>query len=347
MAGKKIWAYAKDKRTNNYVKGTRHKHRLYFIWEALKLKNDDPVEHGNLEYMSTQRLESDRREVHPHVGGFFRYNSNQPPKGGTNDDPDSDSLSHSLAIAALAELSVLNFECRGEKFSIAPTSVETEQRLQLISEGAYKYYVPDIVFTFDQDSEYAKRWGRKLVVEVMHTHACEGVKIKDFENHGIPIIEVKLNSMTLERHAGTKPPNVEQIRNFYSYLQKIYSKVIYGEIISNPVTADFHRESVAFAFEKLKRAEKQRGEVQKQSESFEKSLQELTSEFTEHKRKVSAKAKEIAEHIHTKDKEIGNFKQRINDVQRQLDQTKKKLEEAEGQLEAEKSKSFWSKLFGL
>lgn len=149
------------------------------------------------------------------------------------EDPDLDSLSHSLAIAAIAaiaELKVLKFVCRGEVFSIHPTSVETEQRLQLISEGNYKYYVPDIVFTFDQDSRYAKRWGRKLVVEVMHTHACEGVKIKDFENHGIPIIEVKLNSMTLEKHAGTKSPNPKQMKEYYLYLHNAFSNLIYGEI---------------------------------------------------------------------------------------------------------------------
>jgi hypothetical protein len=194
MAGKKNWAYAKDKRTEEYVLGEAQKRKLYFIREALALEGSDPAEFSHFQFVSTQRLEEDRKELHTNRKGFFRYNPNQKPRDEPNGDPDFGSLSYSLEIAAIAELKMLTFECGGESFSIHPTSAETEQRLQLISEGEYNYYVPDIVCIFDKDSSNAKRWGRKLVVKVMHSHVCEGVEIKYFENHGMPIIEV--NSTT-------------------------------------------------------------------------------------------------------------------------------------------------------
>lgn len=349
MAGKKIWAYAKDKRSNDYVAGTKHKHKLYYVWEAVKMQNTNPAIFSQLEFMSTQRLVNDRRKMHVHAGGFFRYNPNQSPKGISDTDPDSDSLSHSLAIAALAELEKLNFECRGEKFSISPTSVETEQRLQLISEGEYKYYIPDIVFTFDQDSEYAKRWGRKLVIEVMHTHACEEVKIKDFENHCIPIIEVKLNKMTLEEHSGTRSPNIQQIEEFYDYLKRKFSNVIYGNILSNPVTTEFYKDNVAIAFEKQKLAEKQRDRALQevtQLQNFEKKLRKLTSEYSDLKLSASAEVKEITNLKNAKIIEIENIMRQLHETQHQLSKTNKRLKEVEAQLETEVKKGFWDKLLG-
>tara|TARA_R110002060_G_scaffold73990_1_gene83044 strand:- start:2010 stop:3053 length:1044 start_codon:yes stop_codon:yes gene_type:complete len=345
MAGKKIWALAKDKRTSKYVAGTKHKNRLFYIWEALKLKDNDPVEYGYLEFMSTQRLEADRRQVHTHSGGFFRYNSNQSSAGSSDDNSDSDSLSHGLAIAALAELEVLEFKCGKETFSITPTSVETEQRLQLISEGNYKYYVPDLVFTFDDDSELAKRWGRKLAVEVMHTHACEAVKIRDFENHGIPIIEVKIGKMTLDEFAKTKSPNLQQMEDFYNYIKSRFSKIIYGTIISAPVTAEFYRASVTNAFEKQTKAEKQRDDALNEIKRLKLIEQNLRKENADFKHNESSKFKELKNDIDEGMARANSLKAQLRDSDESLSQTKKRLHETQVALKAEREKSIFDKLF--
>ena len=340
-----VWAYALDKRTQDYVPGIKHKHKLYYIREAKKLESSEPALFNQLDFMSTQRLESDRREMHVHSGGFFRYNPNQMPKGASEEDPDSDSLSHGLAIAALAELEVLEFKCGKETSSITPTSVETEQRLQLISEGNYKYYVPDLVFTFDDDSELAKRWGRKLAVEVMHTHACEAVKIRDFENHGIPIIEVKLGKMTLEEFAKTKSPNMQQMEEFYNYIKSRFSKIIYGTIISDPVTAEFYRASVTNAFEKQTKAEKQRDDALNEIERRKLIEQSLKRENADFKKNASSKFKELKDNIDEELARANSLKAQLRDSEESLSQTKKLLHETQAALRDERDKSIFDKLF--
>jgi hypothetical protein len=42
MANKKIWAYAIDD-TGDYVAGERHPLKIFYIWEALKLRRDEIV----------------------------------------------------------------------------------------------------------------------------------------------------------------------------------------------------------------------------------------------------------------------------------------------------------------
>jgi hypothetical protein len=112
--------------------------------------------------------------------------------------------------------------------------------------------------------------------------------------------------MTLEERAGTKPPNPEQMKEYYRYLNNAFAKIIYGGILSNPVSADFYRENVTDAFGRQRSAEQERDTVASEVERlkpFEDALQDITSDFKEHKRMVFAKTKSIAGQINNKNNE--------------------------------------------
>ena len=311
------------------------------MWEVNKLKKRDPVLFDNLQFMSTHRVEDDRRKMHAHQNGFFRYNPNQAPK--ETPDGDSDSISHMLAIAAIAQLSSINFVCGREKFALTPTSVDTERRIQLISEGKYSYYIPDIVFTFAEDSYWAKRWGDKLAVEVKHTHPCNSIKICDFENHGIPIIEVNIENVTIEKKINTKSPNMQQMKEYFAYLVKIFETQVYGKILSNPVSVAFNNECIISKTHELNLKEK--------------ALQALTAKYEEFEKTSQKNQQKYNADIKDNQKEINDLNQMLeansadalalkNDLLTEFETTRQKLQQTECELNGERSKGWFDKLLG-
>ncbi|GGI76432.1 hypothetical protein GCM10007978_12520 [Shewanella hanedai] len=337
MVGKKIWANAKDKHTNKYVIGTEHPLKLYYVWEASKLQKTNPALFDNLQFMSTHRIEDDRRKMHLHTNGFFRYNPNQAPKGSA--DGDSDSISHMLAIAAITKLSSINFVCGRQSFVVKPTSVDTEQRIQLVSEGKYKYYIPDIVFTFNDDSHWAKRWGNKLAVEVKHTHACEQIKIKDFEGHGIPIVEVSIGSVSIEQKFETKSPNMQQMQEYFEYLCKIFGNQVYGKLLSNPVSLTFHQEAMATKINELNLAEHSHKTLKRKHEALETTVMKQGVDFKHSQGEIDTLRREI-------DTNISSTNMQKSNMQAEVEKLKLKLFQTESDLQAERSKGWFDKLLG-
>ena len=323
MAKKKIWAYAKDKNTEEYLIGVDHPLRLFFVWEARKIQENDPAAFEKLQFFSTHRVEQERKKMHLHKNGFFRYNPNQVSK--EPEDGDSDSISHMLAIAAIAQLNEINLVCGTESFSIKPTSVDTERRIQLISEGRYRYYIPDIVFTFDEDSHWAKRWGKKLAVEVKHSHACEDIKIKDFESHGIPIIEVDIKNISIEKKLDIKSPDMQQMEKYFKYLKHIFSEKVYGKILSNPVSVNFHTEKIKEKTNELDFANRK--------------LKKLICSYNKLKNESQTE-------IENKNSKLDRNQGDLNDLRQDLSDKKKTLLKLASELDIERSKSWFDKLLG-
>jgi len=259
MANKKIWAYATDA-TGKYVIGEKHPLKIFYIWETLKLKRSDIHTFNKLTFMSTHRIPEKRTPLSTVKLGFYRYKST--PEETNNADGDSDSLSHSIAIQALAELKVLNFICGQEKFSIEIDDIRTEDtKIQLTNRDTYEYYYPDLICQFSEPSNLARKWGKKLAIEVKHTHECEGEKIFDFKNHCIPIIEIDIAKYSIEKKYGTKSPTPEQLEDYYGYWKAVFAKQIFGRILSNPVTPEFYDEVCEEATQKLAQAQRQNGDL--------------------------------------------------------------------------------------
>lgn len=235
LANKKIWAYAKEN-NDEYIAGEKHPLKIYYIWEALKLKDEDIHQFNKLTFMSTHKESEKRVELSAVKTGFYRYK-----KGNTTSewlDGDSDSLSHSIAIQVLAEMDEINFSISQQpSFRLKVKSIRSDDlKIQLTNKDKYAYYYPDLICEFDEPSDLAAKWGNKLAIEVKHTHACEPEKISDFQNHCIPIIEVNIENISIEKKFNTKNPTPDDLEKYYNYLKKIFGKQVFGRVLSDPVS---------------------------------------------------------------------------------------------------------------
>lgn len=236
MGGKKIWAYALNS-SNEYIKkadGTGL--RLFSIWEALKLKKEDPFTFDKITFMSTQNNVEHRSKLTPVKSGFFRYIDNQK---GNSHSGDGESLSHAFAISAISKLHVLNFVIQNQSLTIKPVKMETNDLKVRFSNG--NFYYPDIICTFNSPKALIEKWGNKIAIEIAVSHFCENKKIRDFEDHNYPIIEITLNqNMQLLKEASTP----EQLEYYHNFLIKKFNDRIYGKVVSNPIRAPFHRKQI-------------------------------------------------------------------------------------------------------
>lgn len=341
---KKIWAYAVDS-TGKYVVGEEHPYRMFFVWEAKKIKKENLEYYNQLKFMSTQRLVEERRFMNIHPNGFFRYNAGQAPR--EQSDQDTDNVSHMMAIAALSRLKALTFICEGTRITIYPKTVDLECRIQLITNGEYKYYIADLVFTFDSNNHWAKKWGSKLAVEVKYTHACEDIKVKDFLNHQIPIIEIDINEFSIVKQFETKTPDQEQLEEYFEILKKLFSKDIPGKLLADPVSLNYFKEQIAKKNTDIKTIqtslEEEKLKVQESSEIIEK-LDVAHKNMTV---KCNAAVKKLRHECEEKDHERDQIIRQRNELTSQIKVVQRAKETLQEELQAERSKGFWARVFGL
>lgn len=238
MANKKIWAYAIDE-TGQYVKGEKHPLRVFYIWEALKLRESKIHDFNKLRFMSTQKEPARRSEMSVIKNGFYRYKV-----GGSNTgkdyDKDADSLSHSIAIQVLSEMDEINLVCGNDEYVLDVRDIRSDDlKLQLTNRDKYEYYYPDLICFFSSPKSLALKWGGKVAIEVRHTHACEYEKIQDFESHGVPIIEVNIENISIEKKFNTRTPTPDQLEKYYYYIKRTFANKVYGKILSDPVSSKY------------------------------------------------------------------------------------------------------------
>ncbi|CAA0252567.1 conserved hypothetical protein [Tenacibaculum maritimum] len=307
MANKKIWAYGKNFQ-NEYIKDSLDRNRMFFIWEALSLKKNKPDEYNSITFWSTQRNENERSKMTTVKLGFFRYIENI--KGNTYSG-DGESLSHSIAILALSRLKELNFTIGNKKLSIEPKEIIVDDLKVQFENG--NYYFPDLICRFDKPLYITEKWGNKLAIEVKVSHACESIKVKDFEDHNYPIIEITLNkNMQFLKELRKETFDEDDLKKYYDFLTEKFSKNIYGKIISDPVRVKYHKRKI----------------------------KELSSEITNLTQQSTKLKKSYSE---TKRDSLYKVESLTNNISK-LEKERNKLEQENNQL---KNKSFITKLFEL
>lgn len=102
----KIWACAKD--ANGFINRDDGRYKLFFIWQALRMRRVTPSEFNALTFFSTHSREDERREMVAVSNGFFRYKKVAAETTRTS-DRDGESLSHACLISILSQLKTINF----------------------------------------------------------------------------------------------------------------------------------------------------------------------------------------------------------------------------------------------
>jgi hypothetical protein len=309
MGNMKIWAYAtKDK---EYILDERFENkrpRLFFIWEALRMKRETTFEYNKLIFMSTHRNIESRQRMTPVIKGFFRYIENMK---GNDNGGGGESLTHEFAILALSLMNSITVKNGDELHTYKFTELKIEDCKVQFENG--NIYYPDLIGFLDPSDSMYEKWGGKVAIEVHVKHKCEPEKVRDFEDHGIPIIEITIyESIWLEKRIKGSEYSDQQLENYFGYIQEIFKQYVYGKVISNPL-----------------------------SPSFQKKL------FKAFSQKFDSQNDIILE----KETEISNIKEKIMQLNHQLKIANEKLSEKqkqvtriEGELSAIRNRNFWQRL---
>jgi len=240
MANKKIWAYAKVD-SGDFIKDERGRLKLFFIWQALKLKKTDIFEFNKLTFFSTQADESKRTRMTPVVKGFFRYIENT---GGGGVTGDGESLSHSIAILALSELDSINFVFGKNEYVFNFSEIRTEDLKIRFESG--RFYFPDLVGFFSNDNPYFEKWGGKVALEVKVSHGCEPEKVQDFFAHNIPIVEINITEkLRFKEELNKQSFDENDLERYYKFLKKIFGNKVYGRILVDPSSETYNKKLIS------------------------------------------------------------------------------------------------------
>lgn len=240
MANKKIWAYAKGD-SGSFIKDERGRLKLFFIWQVLKLKKHDIFEFSKLTFFSTQTDESKRSRMTPVVKGFFRYIENS---GGNAISGDGESLSHSIAILVLSELSSINFVFGKNEYTFNFSEIKTEDIKIRFESG--RFYFPDLIGFFTDGNPYFQKWGAKVALEVKVSHGCEPEKVKDFLEHNIPIIEINITEkLRFKEELNKQSFDENDLERYYNFLKNIFINKVYGKIVVDPSSEAYNKRLIS------------------------------------------------------------------------------------------------------
>lgn len=237
----KIWAYVTDKNQKPIPGKQDHSQLMMYIWEALKLKRDHGAEFNHFILWSTHRDPKDRKPVHPNKNGFFRYNPKNAAKE-VQGDSDGESLSHQLAIEALTSLSTIPFKIGNQDLPLKFEYFDKDYQSTRLQFGSDKYFYPDAIGYLSKDSLMYDEWGGKVALEIFVTHNCEPDKVKAFESHNIPILEVKISdSIRFRKELNKQPFTPEDLEDYFEKLRARFSQQVFAKILSNPLVTQHSR----------------------------------------------------------------------------------------------------------
>ncbi|EJM11100.1 hypothetical protein PMI21_05185 [Pseudomonas sp. GM18] len=275
----KIWACAKD--ANGFINREDGRYKLFFIWQALKLKRENFNYYSSLIFYSTHARESKRRPMVTVKNGWFRYKE-KDLRIESSGKSEGESISHAFVVAALAQLETINFQFGTRVVPFTFTRLVAEETDIRFGNG--RSYYPDLYGEFTAENPYYKQWGGKVAIEVWVEHECEEPKIGDFLSHGIPIIEVKVTKgLRAEPYIDSNDLEASLERCF-AKTKEILSGNVFAKIIANPVSTAFHWEYAAEQESKLKtqadQAQRLFNGIQQQIAQKDKALSERTEQST-------------------------------------------------------------------
>lgn len=325
----KIWAYAKN--STGFINREDGRYRLFFIWQALKLKRENYQYFESLTFYSTHSREHKRKPMVTVKNGWFRYKNLEKASSG-NSDSDGESISHAFVIAALAQLETIYFVFGNQMVPFKFTRLVADEAELRFGNG--RTYYPDLYGEFTEDNPFYKKWGGKVAIEVWVEHQCERPKIDDFEAHCVPIIEVKVGpGLRVEQHI--RQDDIEgSLERRFAKTKELLSEKVFAKIISDPVSTKFHREFTSMQADKLKTAE---ANGQRACALLEQKITAKDEELNvTHSRLVKAHG------LWQKSTEqLTELEGKSSDIKATLDRKELELKQAHDQLVAEKKKGFW------
>lgn len=223
------------------VNNHNHTQKTISAFEAFLLREENHREYKNLTFY--YKIISEEYKVFPKYNNstqtayfaFYSHNTNL-----ASNEAEGESLTHYVVKRALANLSTIHLknDYRDIDLLIKTTKSEYEKTF-----GFTDTFRADVYYEFDKNQpskksrEYFYKWNGKLVIEVYVTHKTNFNKCNTFEKNGIPIFEVNITEgirNKIESNKSNASINSDIINKLISETQNIFSKQIFGNLISNP-----------------------------------------------------------------------------------------------------------------
>ncbi len=213
----------------------------------------------------------------------FAYYSKKPNR--ENSESEGESLSHYVVKKALAQLPALHLVNEKDNIDFYLKAAKSENEKLFTFSNNYR---ADVYYELDknQPDKTGKslfyKWCGKLVIEVKVTHKTNSEKCEAFEENGIPIFEVSVSGKMRDKYKLDQPGaplTIERIENAISEMKKIFSKKIYGRLISDPTSKEY---AIMCKYKK---------EIDK----FKKAYEKHRNEFNSLRPQVDAKRRELEE----------------------------------------------------
>lgn len=239
----KVIAFARFENSKRYLSDESGKDKEFWIYDALRMRRNDRSLYDTIEFVSWRYDRNNREVMVPVETGFYRYKPGYVERD--YGDRDRDLVTHTVAIAVLAQMKTITFIIEGRSVEFEFSRMDAEVESLFPDGGRYR---SDLYGHFTDVNKYSGRWGGRVAIEVCVTHKCEDQKARSFERHGIPVIEITITDKWHFKNGvrlGEAPE--EELEKYKQKTEERFSGGLYAKVISNPVALTHHNKQISSA----------------------------------------------------------------------------------------------------
>ncbi|SKC54504.1 hypothetical protein [Maledivibacter halophilus] len=162
----------------------------------------------------------------------FRYKSN---KSNRIHEGYEESYRHEFFKECISRLEVINIKVKGQPVKIY---IDKSVQEEVVYTSKTKYRVVDVMvyFTKSEPAIYYEKWAGKLAIEIYYSYKVDELKIKEFRDLEIPIIEFNAkNWKYIKEDFKTQEEEEKQYKNIVSKL----NNTLYVSILVDPISKEY------------------------------------------------------------------------------------------------------------
>jgi succinyl-CoA synthetase beta subunit len=152
-------------------------------------------------------------------------------------------------------------------------------------------------------------WGGKVALEIFVTHSCEPDKVKAFESHNIPILEVKIaDSIRFRKELNKQAFTPEDLEDYFEKLRAIFSQQVFAKVLSNPLVTQYSRAVIK--------------KLENTLDSSNDSMTRATREVTLLERELARNKQQVEQLKISQTQELESFQSKLHERQESFEQSK-------------------------
>lgn len=219
---------------------TDGEYKMINIWDVLHWKKNMPEFwelskdsiysiHKNIEDKVPMVFQTGRNNIYGK--SYFRYKDANSINVGEGYE---ESYQHEFFKECFSRIKILNLVSGKENIKIYIDGATQEEEVYT-KDGKKRIVDVMIQFSKAEPMIYVEKWNGKLAIEVYQTHKVDNVKIKEFKNIEIAMVEFNATKWYVTDDFQTKEDEEKQFNNVISKLNNF----VYVNILSDPISKKY------------------------------------------------------------------------------------------------------------